>query len=93
VDQAWVLARVTPQPVAAFAQPLRVHRAQAKTVPRSFILSSESGFEAVAEQAREAGWGLYLMDTGHDPMITQPEELVQILLRIAGEDEDRQGGS
>jgi pimeloyl-ACP methyl ester carboxylesterase len=93
VDQAWVLARVTPQPVAAFAQPLLVSRSEAKAVPRSFILSSESGFEAVADQAREAGWGLYLIDTGHDPMITQPEELVQILLRIAGEDEDRQGGS
>jgi len=82
-DQAWVLARVAPQPVAAFAQPLKVGNLQAKSLPRSFILSSESGFEAVAEQAREAGWGLYLMDTGHDPMITQPQELVQILLDIA----------
>jgi len=83
LDQAWVLARVTPQPVAAFAQPLRAGGSPAKTIPRSFILSSESGFDSVAEQARQAGRGLYLMDTGHDPMITQPKQLAEILLEIA----------
>ena len=85
-DLAWVLLRVTPQPVAAFSQPIRVGRPEAKSIPRSFIGSSESGFDSVAEMAEKAGWGLFHIDTGHDPMITKPEELSEILLQIAGKD-------
>jgi pimeloyl-ACP methyl ester carboxylesterase len=81
-DQAWVLSRVTPQPTAAFAQPLRVGSPVAKLVPRSFILSSESGFDSVAAMARKSGWAISHLDTGHDPMITTPQELAAILLRI-----------
>lgn len=82
-DQAWVLSHVTPQPVAAFAQPLRIGRPVGKLVPRSFVLSSESGFDKVAAMARQRGWGLSYVDTGHDPMITKPEELAAILLTLS----------
>jgi pimeloyl-ACP methyl ester carboxylesterase len=85
-DQEWVLTRLTPQPVAAFGQPLPVRRPEAKSIPRSFILSSESGFGPVAELARKSGWGIFQMETGHDPMITRPRELADILLQIAGRD-------
>jgi pimeloyl-ACP methyl ester carboxylesterase len=50
-DQEWVLARLTPQPVAAFGQPLPVRRPEVRSIPRSFILSSGSGFEPVASSA------------------------------------------
>lgn len=85
-DQEWVLARLTPQPVASFGQPLMLCRPEAGLIPRSFILSSESGFGTVAELARKSGWGLFQMDTGHDPMVTRPEELADMLLQIAGQD-------
>ena len=85
-DQAWVLSLVTPHPVASFAQPIRVRRPEARSVPRSFIGSSESGFDSVAEMAQRAGWETFHIDTGHDPMITTPEELANILLRIAGKE-------
>jgi pimeloyl-ACP methyl ester carboxylesterase len=84
-DQEWVLARLTPQPLAAFAQPLSVCRPEARSIPRSFILSNESGFGPVAELARQSGWEIFQMDTGHDPMITQPRELADILLQIEGQ--------
>jgi pimeloyl-ACP methyl ester carboxylesterase len=85
-DQEWVLDRLTPQPVAAFGQPLQVRQPEARSIPRSFILSSESGFGPVAELARESGWRTFQMDTGHDPMITRFRELTNILLQIAGGD-------
>jgi pimeloyl-ACP methyl ester carboxylesterase len=85
-DQEWVLARLTPQPVAAFGQPLPVRRPEVRSIPRSFILSSGSGFEPVAALARKSGWGLFQIDTGHDPMVTRPRELADILLQIAGQD-------
>ena len=83
-DQSWVLPRLCPQPVASFAQPLRLSNSAAHEISRSFILSSESGFDPVAERVRQSDWGLYQLDTGHDPMITKPREVAEILLKIAG---------
>ncbi len=83
-DQAWVLSRLSPQPTASFAQPVRVSRPEARAIPRAFILSSESGFDPVAELARSSGWSLFPLDTGHDPMITKPQEVAEILLNVAG---------
>ncbi|MBQ10424.1 MAG: alpha/beta hydrolase [Planctomyces sp.] len=83
-DQSWMLPRLCPQPAASFAQPVRLGSPEAKEIPRSFILSSESGFDSVAERARRSGWGLHQLDTGHDPMITKPQDVAEILLKIAG---------
>ena len=79
-----MLPRLCPQSVASFAQPLRLNRPEAEQIACSFILCGESGFDPVAEQARQSGWGLYRLDTGHDPMITKPQEVAEILLDIAG---------
>ena len=84
LDQAWALSHVTPQPTAAFAQPLRISGLETNPVPRSFIMSSHSGFNPVAAMAQESGWALYHIDTGHDPMITTPEKVAEILLKIGG---------
>ena len=83
-DQSWVLPRLCPQPSASFAQPVRLGSSEAQEIPRSFILSSESGFDTVAERARQSGWGLHQLDTGHDPMITKSQDVAEILLKIAG---------
>lgn len=84
-DLAWVGARVTPHPAASFAQPIRLGSTSANLVPSSFIGSSEAGFDLVAERVKAAGWRTYHIDSGHDPMITNPEELAEILLSIARE--------
>ena len=85
-DQSRVLPRLRPQSVASFAQPVRLGSSEALEISRSFILSRESGFDPVAERVRQSDWGLYQLDTGHDPMITKPREVAEILLRIAGGD-------
>lgn len=92
-DQAFVLPRLAPQPTMTFAQPLRVAHsdtdtdsdmdANAAALRREFILCRESGFDAVAQQAAAQGWGVHHIDAGHDPMITAPAELTEILLEIA----------
>lgn len=82
-DLNWVGAKVTPQPAAAFAQPVRLCKPEAKAIPRSFVGSSEAGFDSVAERVREAGCATYSIDSGHDPMVTNPEDLAGILLKIA----------
>ena len=82
-DLAWVGSLVTPQPAAAFAQPVRLGNPDGAAVPRCFIGSSEAGFESVAQRAESADWGVYHIDSGHDPMITNPREVADILLEIA----------
>ena len=81
-DLAWVGANVTPQPAAAMASPVRMVNPQAKAISKSFVGGGESGFDSVAERARQAGWAVYPVDSGHDTMITHPGELAQILLKI-----------
>lgn len=94
-DQAFVLPRLSPQPTQTFAQPVRLNHpdsdaaadaptvADAAPLRREFILCRQSGFDAVADQAAAHGWGIHHLYTGHDPMITAPAELTDILLQIA----------
>jgi pimeloyl-ACP methyl ester carboxylesterase len=81
-DQRIMLPRLSPQPTLTFSQPVRTGRPEARTLRREFVLCSESGFDAVAEQARSQGWGVHHIDTGHDPMVTTPDELATILLGL-----------
>ncbi len=81
-DLAWVGAKVTPQPAAAMASPVRMGNPKAEAIPKSFVGGGESGFDSVAERARQAGWEVYTVDSGHDTMITHAPELTEILLAI-----------
>jgi hypothetical protein len=81
-DLAWVGANVTPQPAAAMASPVRMGNPEAAKIPKNFVGGGESGFDSVLERAKQAGWGVYPVASGHDTMITHAEELAQILLDI-----------
>jgi hypothetical protein len=39
--------------------------------------------EPFAERARKLKWNVYTMAVGHDVMITHPNELAEIVIRIA----------
>ena len=81
-DREWMFSKVTPQPAAAMAGQVRIGNPAAQDIPRSFIGGEEAGFQPVADRAREAGWGMYHLDSGHDPMVSHPRELAEILLGI-----------
>ena len=83
-DRQWVFSKVTPQPAAAMAGRIHLRNPAALGIPRSFIVGEEAGFQPVAERVRAAGWDTYHLDSGHDPMISHPKELADILLEIAG---------
>lgn len=82
-DLAWVGSKVTPQPAAAMDQAVRLGRPEAKTIPRSFVGSSEAGFDSVAQRVKAAGWPIHHINSGHDPFVTHPQELAEILLEIS----------
>ena len=81
-DREWMFSKVTPQPAAAMAGQVRIGNPAAQDIPRSFIGGEEAGFQPVADRAREAGWGMYHLDSGHDPMVSHPREVAEILLGI-----------
>ncbi|HEX5164138.1 MAG TPA: alpha/beta hydrolase [Thermomicrobiales bacterium] len=93
VDDAearWLTERLTPQSIATLEQPVRFGAAEPDParVPRHFIhcLTDPPSitFLPFAVRARTTpGWTLHELTTGHDAMLTAPDELAQLLLGMA----------
>ncbi len=86
-DVAWALPRRRMQPIKAFSTPVRLTGA-ANTLPRSYIYCTRSGpgdvFRPFAERARaDAAWRYFELDASHNPHITMPATLADLLHRIA----------
>ncbi len=83
----WVNARLTPQPLATYTQPVPSGNAKSAAVPRVFIHCTggptKSLFGTFAAKARARGWDVREMATGHDVMLTAPREVADLLLQIA----------
>jgi hypothetical protein len=54
-------------------------------VPAAFIecVSWMRVFRGQAERARARGWPVHELDTGHEAMVTAPEELAGVLGKLA----------
>jgi pimeloyl-ACP methyl ester carboxylesterase len=87
----WAAQQLGPQPVAAFAQPLRVgDRAEAfAALPRAYVTCLQDRAIMPAVQRRmyiAAGCDPVIeIDTDHAPWLSRPDELFAALTRIAGE--------
>jgi pimeloyl-ACP methyl ester carboxylesterase len=89
-DVDWALPRRRPQPLECFASSLRLNGA-APALPRRYIYCTRSGpgdvFRPFAEQARtDPDWRYFELDASHNPHITMPQTLAELLHRIAGGD-------
>lgn len=84
-DKRWFGSRLAQFPLLAFHSPFpRFER----NVPvrKSYIHCTENSspfIQRIAAECRRAGWDSHELRTGHSPMVTMPEELADILLRIA----------
>jgi len=83
---AWMAERLTPHPFRCFEQPLRLaNEAAVRKIPETQIVCTSTlatRDPARMEPARAAG-RLWDIDTGHDLMITEPEKVAELLLRVA----------
>ncbi len=82
----WALDRYTPHPVAAMAAPVKLDRFWQQAWNASVIWCRQSVNPPVAHQRRaaetlKARW--YELDTGHYPMLTEPNALAGLIM--AGE--------
>ena len=81
--KAWALPRVTPHPVAAMAAPVKLDSFWDQSWNASVIWCKQSVNPPVAHQRRaadklKARW--YELDTGHYPMLTEPEALAKLIM-------------
>lgn len=80
-DAAWVNARLGDQPYKTFTQPLNLAATPDGAIPRTYILTTQDTFVPHAARAQQGGFEyLELFSAGHDSMVTQPVELVDLLL-------------
>jgi len=81
-ERAWALARYTPHPIAALEAPMEPTRFWERAWPATVIRCRRAKNPPEPHQRRTAERlkAPYLeMDTGHYPMLSQPDELVRLL--------------
>ena len=83
-DIDWLTPRLTPHPWLTYTEPLRL-TGTGDQVPAVFIECVEwmRVFAAHAERAAVRGWPTHQLATGHEAMVTAPDELAALLLEIA----------
>jgi pimeloyl-ACP methyl ester carboxylesterase len=85
-DRAWCELLRTPQPVKTFEQKL-VFQNGPLTLPRHYIyctrIPPDDRFGVFYERARQEGWGAHRIDASHNPHITCPDVLADLLSGIA----------
>jgi pimeloyl-ACP methyl ester carboxylesterase len=88
VDAAWVDRRQTPQPGGVFDDPLHFDAARWAARRRVFVDCTTPPLPTIdpsrALVRQQPGWEIVELATGHDPMISAPEELAAVLLGVAG---------
>jgi pimeloyl-ACP methyl ester carboxylesterase len=79
----WLTARLRPQPLPTFEQRVRLRHPPGTAVPATFVHCTEGplapSFGRFAQAARDAGWPVLELPTGHDAMVTMPERVVALL--------------
>ena len=83
-DRDWVARRRNPQPGGVYDAPLAFDEAAWLATPRTFIDCHAPALPTIAgmrERVRaQPGWTVVEIATGHDAMISAPEQLVAALL-------------
>lgn len=83
-DVDWLTPRLTPHPWLTYTEPLRL-TGRGDQVPATFIECVDwmRVFQGQAERAAVLGWPTHQIATGHEAMVTAPDELAELLLEIA----------
>ena len=85
-DLDWVNRRMTPQPFGVYLDTLHFNAARLATVPRTFIDCTEPALPTIAtmrERVRsESDWQVLEIQTGHDAMISAPNDVCAALLSL-----------
>jgi pimeloyl-ACP methyl ester carboxylesterase len=83
----WVNERLTPQPFGTFSQKLLLKHTFGNHIPLVYIACTNLQLPVLEKISREAQnsslWTFYTLNAGHDAMITVPDELSKLLIKVA----------
>jgi pimeloyl-ACP methyl ester carboxylesterase len=86
-DRDWLLRRQVPHPFGMYRVPLHFDGARWAALPRTFIDCNQPAYptiDAMRHRVREQpGWRIVEIATGHCPMVSAPQALLQQLLALA----------
>ena len=83
-DIAWMEDKLTPHPWKCFEQPLRLaNEAAVMNIPSTDITRPVPSANVPPDVAVQQGDGKWVINTGHDMMITAPQAVTDILLTVA----------
>ena len=80
-DIAWVEARLTPQPVQTYLQPV-ASADFAAVADRTYVACTAPGLAVLEESRRRAeagGWRVLTLAAGHDALVTHPREVADAI--------------
>ena len=82
----WLQDNLTDHPLATFEEPVALDDDDPYPVPGSFALCTargrgRSGPARNAERVRKLGWPVTEIETGHDLMVTEPQQTADFLMR------------
>ena len=85
-DAEWVRRRQTPHPGRPYDEALDFDPRRVGGVPRTFVSCMAPALATIdasrTRVASEAGWRVVSLATGHDPMISAPDAVVDLLQRL-----------
>ncbi|MBL8328630.1 MAG: alpha/beta hydrolase [Rubrivivax sp.] len=86
-DHAWLMRRQVPHPFGMYRVPLHFDAERWARVPRTFVDCHDPAYptiDGMRQRVRsQAGWDLRLIATGHCPMVSTPQALIDCLLEAA----------
>jgi pimeloyl-ACP methyl ester carboxylesterase len=87
-DITWVAPRLTDFPLKCLFDRLALKKHAADRLPKAYIHCTRepmaSALKPFAEMAKANRWEYGEIDSGHDVMVTNPEDLAELLLRCNG---------
>lgn len=82
----YVQARLTPHPLGTYTSPITLERSPGEGFRCTYIPCVDPDYSPLnwaRERAKKFGWPIIPIATGHDAMVSAPEDLTNILLEIA----------
>jgi pimeloyl-ACP methyl ester carboxylesterase len=85
-DAAWVARRLVPHPAGTYESPLPIRNPVGNGRPCTYIACVDPIYPALEASRqwvrKQRGWNWQEIRTGHDAMVTAPEELTRMLAAI-----------
>jgi pimeloyl-ACP methyl ester carboxylesterase len=85
-DREWLATRLRSTPFKTFTDPVERKNPAAAALPRTYVRCRQHAsarFDGYAEMARNTpGWRLRELPSAHEPFVTMPRELAEVLLEI-----------